>query len=419
MKNQFLRQAWTMMKQHRLFTGMYLIGTAVSIALAMTLFIIFYIKLGPVYPEYNRHRMVVIENASQKIKNQRGGYLIRNSNIGRSFAKLIKDEAKSIERMALQSRVKCTVVNTENNKKTTEYLNIVNGDFWQVFDYKFVEGHPFSEQQSESAEMVVVISTTLAQQLFAETKVVGKTLNLYGVNYKITAVVEPASGCTPITEGNLWHPISWRSDDNEFVGFYKAYIIGEDTEKIKAEIDDVFNRYVQAQPKENIYTMEVEDYWQNALDCDGETTLLDAIGKYLYILLAFLFIPALNLSGMISSRMESRLDEIGVRKAYGATNGQIISQVLWENLLLTLMGTIIGLILAYVVVITGSSWITAFFDARINEVTPREINADMLLNPTVIICTLALSLLLNISSALLPTVIALKKDIVQSLYQRR
>ena len=419
MKNQFLRQAWTMMKQHRLFTGMYLIGTAVSIALAMTLFIIFYIKLGPVYPEYNRHRMVVIENASQKIKNQRGGYLIRNSNISRSFAKLIKDEAKSIERMALQSRVKCTVVNTANNKKTTEYLNIVNGDFWQVFDYKFVEGHPFSEQQSESAEMVVVISTTLAQQLFAETKVVGKTLNLDGANYKITAVVEPASGCTPITEGNLWHPISWRSDDNEFVGFYKAYIIGEETEKIKAEIDDVFNRYVQAQPKENIYTMEVEDYWQNALDCDGETTLLDAIGKYLYILLAFLFIPALNLSGMISSRMESRLDEIGVRKAYGATNGQIISQVLWENLLLTLMGTIIGLLLAYVVVITGSSWITAFFDARINEVTPREINADMLLNPTVIICTLALSLLLNISSALLPTVIALKKDIVQSLYQRR
>jgi len=419
MKNLFLRQAWTMMKQHRLFTGMYLIGTAVSIALAMILFIIFYIKLGPVYPEYNRHRMVVIENASHKIKNQRGGYLIRNSNISRSFAKLTKDEAKSIERMALQSRGKCTVVNPDNNKKTTEYVNIVNGDFWQVFDYKFVEGHPFSEQQSESAERVDVISTTLAQKLFAETKVVGKTLNLDGVNYKITAVVEPASGCTPITEGNLWRPIVWRSDDNEFVGPYKAYIIGEETEKIKSEIDDVFNRYVQAQPKENIYTMEVEDYWQNALDCDGETTLLDAIGKYLYILLAFLFIPALNLSGMISSRMESRLDEIGVRKAYGATNGQIVSQVLWENLLLTLMGTIIGLILAYVVVITGSSWITAFFDARINEVTPREINADMLLNPTVIICTLSLSLLLNISSALLPTVIALKKDIVQSLYQRR
>ena len=419
MKNQFLRQAWTMMKQHRLFTGMYLAGTAVSIALAMTLFIIFYIKLGPVYPEYNRHRMVVIENASHKIKNQRGGYLIRNSNIGRSFAKLIKDEAKSIERMALQSRVKCTVVNTENNKKTTEYLNIVNGDFWQVFDYKFVEGHPFSEQQSESAEMVVVISTTLAQKLFAETKVVGKTLNLYGVNYKITAVVEPASGCTPITEGNLWHPISWRSDDNEFVGFYKAYIIGEDTEKIKAEIDDVFNRYVQAQPKENIYTMEVEDYWQNALDCDGETTLLDAIGKYLYILLAFLFIPALNLSGMISSRMESRLDEIGVRKAYGATDRQIVSQVLWENLLLTLVGAIIGLALSYVTICSGHRWLMTILDTRIHTAPVSGITAEMLFNPTVVTMVLLVTFVLNIASALIPTLLALRNNIIESLYQRR
>ncbi|MBR5848830.1 MAG: ABC transporter permease, partial [Bacteroidaceae bacterium] len=69
MIRQFFRQAWTMMKQQRLFTGMYLIGTAVSIALAMTLFIIFYIKLGPIYPEYNRQRMVVIERTQESEKN--------------------------------------------------------------------------------------------------------------------------------------------------------------------------------------------------------------------------------------------------------------------------------------------------------------------------------------------------------------
>ena len=40
----------------------YLIGTAVSITLAMTLFIIFYIKLGNIYPEENRDRMVVISD---------------------------------------------------------------------------------------------------------------------------------------------------------------------------------------------------------------------------------------------------------------------------------------------------------------------------------------------------------------------
>ena len=165
--------------------------------------------------------------------------------------------------------------------------------------------------------------------------------------------------------------------------------------------------------------MEIEKYWQNALDCDLETTPFEAMGKYLYILLAFLFIPALNLSGMISSRMDSRLDEIGIRKAYGATNGEIITQVLWENLMLTIAGTILGVALCYIVVITGSSWITAFFDTRVNDLSPREINADMLLNPTVIICIVALTFVLNIASALVPTLMALKKDIIQSLYHRR
>ena len=49
-----------MMKQHRLFTGIYITGTAVSIALTMVLFIVFYITLGNIYPEYKRDRMLII-----------------------------------------------------------------------------------------------------------------------------------------------------------------------------------------------------------------------------------------------------------------------------------------------------------------------------------------------------------------------
>lgn len=33
----YLKQAWTMIKQHRLFTGIYVVGTGLSIALVMTL----------------------------------------------------------------------------------------------------------------------------------------------------------------------------------------------------------------------------------------------------------------------------------------------------------------------------------------------------------------------------------------------
>ena len=415
MIRQFFRQAWTMMKQQRLFTGMYLIGTAVSITLAMTLFIIFYIKLGPIYPEYNRQRMVVIEHTQESEKND-VCTTSRRMGISGKFADLLKREAKSIDKVALLTRNKIDVETADKSKKTEEYVANVNAEYWQVFNYRFVDGQPFTKEQMN--ENVAVISTTLAQDFFADTHVAGKSLNIYDTPYRIVGVVEAASGCTPITQGNIWTTHTFYNE-HEFLGHYKAYITSDNIDKCMAEINGVFDRYTQTRPKNFTYTMDLEKYWQNALDCDLETTPFEAMGKYLYILLAFLFIPALNLSGMISSRMDSRLDEIGIRKAYGATNGEIITQVLWENLLLTIAGTILGVALCYIVVITGSSWITAFFDTRVNDLSPREINADMLLNPTVIICIVALTFVLNIASALVPTLMALKKDIIQSLYHRR
>ena len=416
MIRQFFRQAWTMMRQHRLFTSIYLMGTAVSIALAMTLFIIFYIKLGPIYPEYNRQRMVVIERTQESEKND-VCTTARAMGISAKFADLLKREAESIDKIALLTRTyRKENIEMPDKSKKEEYITSVNAEYWQVFNYKFVDGHPFTKEQMN--ENVAVISTTLAQKLFADTHVAGKSLRIYETAFLIVGVVEAASGCTPITQGNIWTASAFYGED-DFMGHYKAYITSDDIDKCMTEINDAFNRYTQTRPENFTYTMELEKYWQNALDCDAETTPFEAMGKYLYILLAFLFIPALNLSGMISSRMDSRLDEIGVRKAYGATNSEIITQVLWENLLLTIVGTILGVALCYIVVITGSSWITAFFDTRINDLSPREINADMLLNPTVIICIVALTFVLNIASALVPTLIALKKDIIQSLYHRR
>jgi ABC-type antimicrobial peptide transport system permease subunit len=47
--------------------------------------------------------------------------------------------------------------------------------------------------------------------------------------------------------------------------------------------------------------------------------------------------------------MDERLSEMGVRKAYGATNQSLIGQVLTENLLLTFVGGLLGLMLAYAI----------------------------------------------------------------------
>lgn len=417
MTKQFFRQAWTMMKQQRLFTGMYIAGTAVSIALAMILFIIFYIKLGPVYPEYNRHRMLVIENTSCKQVNKMCTTTYKSS-ISAKFANLIKKEAKSLERIALLGWQKKHISTEDGNISIEEPGHKTNCDFWKVFSFRFIDGRPFAPE--EMHENVIIISRTIALKFFATEKVVGKILKIDNNAHRIVGVVEETGGCSTITSGNYWQPISPNiANEHEFTGNFHAYMTSNNKEELKKEIENIFNRWAQEQPKEYTYTIDIEDFWQTALDCEKEDTPFDAMGKYLYILLAFLFIPALNLNGMISSRMEERMEEIGVRKAYGATNRLILSQVLWENLLLTFIGSTIGLTLSYIVVSSCESWISTIFDTNIYSHLPRSINFTMLFNPTVLCTTLAITALLNITSALVPTLLALKKNIIESLYNRR
>lgn len=57
-------------------------------------------------------------------------------------------------------------------------------------------------------------------------------------------------------------------------------------------------------------------------------------GHLILMLLVLLIVPSLNLSGLIASRMESRLSEMGVRKAFGASRSILLSQVMWENFFL-------------------------------------------------------------------------------------
>jgi ABC-type antimicrobial peptide transport system permease subunit len=129
----------------------------------------------------------------------------------------------------------------------------------------------------------------------------------------------------------------------------------------------------------------------------------------------------MNLCGMISSRMDERMSELGVRKAYGATNASLISQVLTENLLLTLFGGLVGLILAYFIALVGGEWM--YHLMHTGAVLPGGLDAsftmEMLFNPMLFLTVFGLCILLNLISALVPTLLALRQTIISSIQTKR
>ena len=439
MIRQHLRQAWTMMKQQRLFIGIYIAGTALSIAMAMTIFVILYIKLGPLYPEEQRNRLLIFSEIIECNENGSGRI---------DYPKLkcieqLKQESKLLKKAGvreegLYSTLEQICEISSDNSTTTifELPAYVDCGYWQLFNFRFVQGRPFTKEEEHSP--VAVITASLAKKLFATTKVVGRHIYIDTDSYSIVGVVEDQRTCLTNTPsaGNIFVSIHharyfdedkfYNIDANEIIsgGHTCMYALAEtakQSDSIKKEVEEIYKRILQQNgATKNKIEINIYEYWQKAMDVKHDSNLFTAILEYIYLLLAFLLIPALNLCGLISTRMNSRLAEIGVRKAYGATNRQIITQVLYENMLFTAIGAIIGFILTYIIVYKNCDWIVTLLDEEIsNDTIARGITLEMLFNPTVIASVLLLALLLNIASALVPTLLALKRNIIESLYHKR
>ena len=251
----------------------------------------------------------------------------------------------------------------------TVSLKLVDPNFFRIYPFNFSEGKPFTFDL-ESGICTAVITEELARRLFDTAEgVVGRSFSLDYVNYRVCGVVRSASYLTSDSYAQVYIPYSvipnivtqlWNTLFRCIWCYFSC--------KGRYASRSVACRNSGIVRKENLLHA---DEWQVNL-WEQPTSHLQRLFKpypsmttgawaqiryLLLILLVLLLVPALNLSGMIASRMESRLSEMGVRKSFGADRGGLLSQVMWENLLLTLLGGVLGLLLAWFALYTCREWV--------------------------------------------------------------
>ena len=433
MIKQYFKQAWTMMRQNKLFTSIYVAGTGLSIAFTMVLFIIYYVKFAPVYPEYNRDRTLVInysaiaEEGAEKWNSCGGG-------VSPKIAGLVKNlpHLDHVGMAMINTWTENTILLPQSNEQLGVTPGFVDAGFWQVFTFQFLSGKPFDEATVEAERPVAVLSESLAKRIFASTDVIGKHFSFNGKDMQVIGVVADVSGTTPATAANLYIPLYYGGENRPSqydaglrgnVAIYMTATSKDDLETLRTEVIDVLNRYDQEDKQWAHFWMDQPDVWWKSTfrdTCSSAPDIASIIRGIFYMLLALLFIPAMNLCGMISSRMDERMSELGVRKAYGATNASLISQVLTENLLLTSVGGLVGLALAYLIAMTGGDWIYHLFDSFVwGDAMPASYTIEMLFNPTLFLTVFGLCVFLNLISALVPTILALRHSIIYSIQSKR
>lgn len=429
----YFRQAWTLMKQHRLFTCIYVLGTGLSIAFSMVLFIVLYMKFAPIYPEYNRDKILVV--AATHMVGKKLNYDTSNPGISPKGADLFR-ELPHLDKLSL-----CFPAKTFFNNKVTlpaqdkeeqVSINYVDACYWEVFTFRFLSGKPFSEAAVQSGLAEVVLNESMAKRIFARTDVAGETISLDGGELKVVGVVADVSGVTPNTASDLYLPLGYNKmshiDDRQrgLLGNMKCFLMVKDVadkELLRQEVIEAVKKYNDSDPDYTTKLMgQPDSYWQSSFRSPGsrESGFEKLFRSMLYIFMALLVIPTMNLCGMNSSRMDERLSEIGVRKAYGASNRTLMGQILVENFLMTLIGGAVGLLFAYLIAITSGGWILYLFD---DIVLPSTVSTyftiEMLLNPTVFMVVLAICLVLNVVSAFIPAFSALRHPIIHAIQTKR
>jgi len=174
--------------------------------------------------------------------------------------------------------------------------------------------------------------------------------------------------------------------------------------------------------------IQVRPHWRRTLDFFGREVnnastkdlLLNLLPPALLMLL-FLLLPAINLSGMVSNQMEARVAEMGIRKAFGAKRRVLLNEVIQENLVLTLCGGVVGYLLSwlFIMVVRNSALFLSLYEREYDPVDSVSLQFDMFFTPTLFLIAFVCCAVLNLMAALIPAWTALRKPIVESLNQKK
>ena len=365
----YFKQAWYNLRVNKVYSAVFIAGTAVSVALVMAFLTVLSSRVVNTAPETHRDRMLEINNLLQEGD---GGTL--GLGVSPEFGEKFLDSLPGVEcwTAVIPNRMGGPLTFRDaQNKSCRAYASFVDRNFWKVFDFQFLAGRPLSESGMHGKAVDLVVSEAIARRLTGKVDAVGKEVFWNGRQFRICGVVRdvPMSAASAFAEA--WIPIDeYGSDLNSvygrlfsgrsvFVGTGQVVILADDRSsfrKIRAEIEDrleIFNNTEDSgfdlSLPQGIPSYVEDVFTQYGMHGDKRPAS-SFVWVGVAVLLLILLVPLFNLSGMVSSRMESRLTEFGTRKAFGARGGSIMSQITWENLLLTLIGGVLGLALSWILI---------------------------------------------------------------------
>ena len=321
-----------------------------------------------------------------------------------------RQQAQSFETMGAYANTSPILTGGDGEPERLPGAAVI-GDFFTVLGIEPALGRKFLQEENEQGKnRVIILSHELWQRRFGgDAKIVGQQISVNGNPHTIVGVM-PAGFQHPAhvvrRPVQLWLPLgitdnmrnSRRSDFLYVVARLKP---GTTLAQAGAEMKGIMARLEKQYPATNTAWSAIVQSLHETLTGDIRPALLLLLGAVAFLLL----IACANVANLLLARASSRQREISIRAALGASRGRVIRQLLTENVLLSLAGGTLGLLLA----VWGIQALLALSPGNIPRLDSIGIDRQVLL------FTLGVSLITGLIFGLAPALAASKPNLNDTL----
>lgn len=259
---------------------------------------------------------------------------------------------------------------------------LADSTFFQVFNYKFIEGQPL---HSLDEPYTVVLSSEVAKKLFRNSPAINQQINIgnriNGNAFKVTGVFDETYGKSHLKPHFIINMNSggigeFVRTNNQWAGqnFIYSYVRlhpDADADVLQSKLPSFLEKHGadnlrELSMKKHLYLQKVTDIH---LYSSGISNQIDKVSnaKFLYLLLTIAFfiqlIACVNFINLTTARSVRRAREIGIRKVSGAVKSSLIGQFLGESVLISF----IAVLLAVPIVILLLPMLNSFTGGDVTE----------------------------------------------------
>ncbi|QQO10693.1 ABC transporter permease [Breznakiella homolactica] len=260
----------------------------------------------------------------------------------------LKSEASYIQAVSGISQRTYTVVGGESNWSTT--VMGVEPDYLIIKNWDVTEGSFFGEEDLTARSKVAVLGSTVAAKLFSAGDPVGQTVRIGTNHFKIIGVLESkgAGSMGSDQDDIILVPLDTamtRLNKTQNLNSISVSVVRKDyMEAAQREIEIILREVHKLKPgaAADFEIMNMSDMIATASKTSQTlTNLLAAIAG------VSLLVGGIGIMNIMLVSVTERTREIGIRMSVGARKRDILLQFLSESLLLSLMGGILGILLAF------------------------------------------------------------------------